>query len=146
MLTCGWLCRPRFAFYDGSTWQSRKALTADGRIRSAGWSGDDKQLSRLLSREPVRMRSAPIVQQVRDLVARIFRELRIPADSRLEETILIRQGFYCGRRFHAESGHAIWFCEEDELKFYGEEGQVLCVVQDLSDRLRGAESPLADAA
>ncbi len=35
------------------------------------------------------------------------------------ESIVIRDGFYCGRRFSATSHHAVWFVEEDELKIYG---------------------------
>lgn len=46
----------------------------------------------------------------------------------LQETILIRDGFYCGRRFRAESVHAIWFLEENQLKFFGADGRVVKVV------------------
>lgn len=42
------------------------------------------------------------------------------------ESILIRKGFYCGRRFDACGFEAVWFFEEDQLKFY-----------DPADELRG---------
>lgn len=46
----------------------------------------------------------------------------------LRETILIRNEFYCGRRFFTPNHHAIWFIEEDELKIYHENGELLCVL------------------
>jgi len=41
------------------------------------------------------------------------------------ETILIREGFYCGRRFACDSHRAIWFLEEQVIKFYGPDGDFL---------------------
>ncbi len=46
----------------------------------------------------------------------------------LRETMLIRDEFYCGRRFHAASHHAVWFIEEDELKIYHQSGELVCVL------------------
>lgn len=45
------------------------------------------------------------------------------------ESILIRGGFYCGRRFDAGTHHAVWFVEEDELKIYELSGQLVCSMQ-----------------
>lgn len=42
------------------------------------------------------------------------------------ESIVIRGGFYCGRRFNAESHHALWFLEEDELKIFDSGGRLVC--------------------
>jgi hypothetical protein len=42
----------------------------------------------------------------------------------LEETILIRGGMYCGRRFTCPGGSAVWFVEENQVKYYDAEGQV----------------------
>ena len=42
------------------------------------------------------------------------------------ESILVRDGFYCGRRFVADAYEAIWFLEEDELKISNHLGEVLC--------------------
>ena len=39
---------------------------------------------------------------------------------------MIRGGFYCGRRFNAQSHHAMWFLEEDELKIFDSAGQIVC--------------------
>jgi hypothetical protein len=46
----------------------------------------------------------------------------------LRETILIRNDFYCGRRFFTPNHHAIWFIEEDELKIYHRSGNLMCVL------------------
>jgi hypothetical protein len=44
------------------------------------------------------------------------------------ETILIRDGYYCGRRFHTDQHRAVWFIEEDELKIYDHQDRLLCVL------------------
>lgn len=46
----------------------------------------------------------------------------------VRETMLIRDEFYVGRRFYADSHSAVWFIEEDELKIFGPENQLLCVL------------------
>ena len=38
------------------------------------------------------------------------------------ESILIRDEFYCGRRFHTDHYDAVWFIEEDELKIFRADG------------------------
>ena len=43
------------------------------------------------------------------------------------ESILIRDEFYCGRRFRTSTHHAVWFIEEDQLKIFTT-SKVLCVV------------------
>jgi hypothetical protein len=43
------------------------------------------------------------------------------------ESILIREGFYCGRCFHLPGFRAVWFFEEDELKVYRLSGELLAV-------------------
>ena len=43
----------------------------------------------------------------------------------IEEAILIRDGFYCGRRFRCGPLEAVWFIEEDQLKIYNQQGVIL---------------------
>ena len=49
-------------------------------------------------------------------------------DTALVETLLIRNGHYCGRRFQCGDQVAVWFIEENEIKFYGETGALAQVV------------------
>ncbi len=46
----------------------------------------------------------------------------------VSESILIRDGFYCGRRFDLGNHRAVWFLEEDELKVYDDAGKLVCVL------------------
>ena len=76
---------------------------------------------------------------VRDLVQGEFHHMGAEEKTLLTETILIRDGVYCGRRFHAEGLEAIWFVEEGQIKFFGQDGA-------FSHVTRLAESRRAEAA
>lgn len=41
------------------------------------------------------------------------------------ESILIRDGFYCGRCFQLPGFRAIWFFEEEQIKVYRSTGELL---------------------
>ncbi|XZE56771.1 hypothetical protein SH139x_002903 [Planctomycetaceae bacterium SH139] len=43
----------------------------------------------------------------------------------LVEACLIRNGYYCGRRFQCGDHSAVWFAEEDEIKIYAPNGALL---------------------
>jgi len=43
----------------------------------------------------------------------------------LVEACLIRNGYYCGRRFQCGDHSAVWFAEEDEVKIYAPNGALL---------------------
>jgi hypothetical protein len=43
----------------------------------------------------------------------------------MHEAILIRGGAYCGRRFECNGGSAVWFIEENQIKYYGATGELL---------------------
>lgn len=62
------------------------------------------------------------LELVRNLVRERFAHFGLPPEQATCETILIREGFYCGRRFHCDSWRAIWFVEEHVVKFYTSEG------------------------
>ena len=49
------------------------------------------------------------------------------------ETILIRDGCYCGRRLECDGLRAVWFVEENQLKFFHRDGSLTaaCTVDDL---------------
>jgi hypothetical protein len=49
-------------------------------------------------------------------------------ESIVREAMLIRDEFYVGRRFYTDSHRAVWFIEEDELKIFNSENELLCVL------------------
>jgi hypothetical protein len=70
------------------------------------------------------MPHAQLTEAVRRRVAQVFADLGVPGSDALRESLLICSGAYCGRRFDAAAGHAIWFVEEDQIKFYGADGKL----------------------
>ncbi|WP_197442414.1 hypothetical protein [Lignipirellula cremea] len=40
---------------------------------------------------------------------------------------MIRDGYYCGRKMRCDGLQAIWFVEENEIKFYDRDGAVASV-------------------
>jgi hypothetical protein len=41
----------------------------------------------------------------------------------IQETMLIRQGCYCGKRLSTQGFSGIWFVEEGQIKLLGPDGQ-----------------------
>jgi hypothetical protein len=73
------------------------------------------------------MPHADLTANIRGRVEQLFAELDFGPEI-CRETILIRDGSYCGRRFEAAGGHAIWFAEEDQLKLVDAGGSVVRVM------------------
>lgn len=67
-----------------------------------------------------------MTETVRALVRSTFAELGLDTTQPWRETVLIREGVYCGRRFDLPGGHAIWFVEEQQIKFYRGDGRLAC--------------------
>ena len=67
--------------------------------------------------------------EVRQLVLQTFLAMGAAEDCDLHETVLIRDGIYCGHRFAASTLQAVWFSEEDELKFYDASGHVAQILR-----------------
>lgn len=65
------------------------------------------------------------LQQVRDLIRDKFQVMGVAEESQFTESILIQDGYYCGRRFCRDGVQAIWFVEEGQIKFYCREGTVV---------------------
>jgi hypothetical protein len=74
---------------------------------------------------------ADLTETIRRHVAATFVELGLSRGAEPRETILIREGAYCGRRFDAEDGHAVWFIEEGQVKFYRVDGSLARSTQPL---------------
>ena len=64
------------------------------------------------------MPHAQRIDEIRRQVAQTFGRMEVRDPNQFRESILIRKGRYCGRRFEGEGAYAIWFLEEDEVKFY----------------------------
>ncbi len=64
------------------------------------------------------------LELIRDVVTNTFAEYD-SSESDFSESVLIREGFYCGRCFNGEQIRAIWFAEENVVKFYAGDGQFL---------------------
>jgi hypothetical protein len=75
------------------------------------------------------MHHAELIESIRQIVGDAFEQLRLGGADDVRESLLIREGVYCGRRFEAPSGHALWFFEEDQIKLFGPDGRVLRVIQ-----------------
>lgn len=83
-------------------------------------------------------------EKVRGLIRETFGRLGVAADD-VRETILIRDGYYCGRRYECDGLQAIWFIEENQLKFHSQDGRVL-EVRSAGEALREAASSVSEAA
>ena len=64
------------------------------------------------------MPHAQRIDEIRRQVSETFARMEVSGPGQFRESILIRKGSYCGRRFEAQGAYAIWFVEEDEVKFY----------------------------
>lgn len=85
------------------------------------------------------MRHAELIESVQGMIAAAFHQLRLSDDDCLRQSLLIRDGNYCGRRFEADGGHALWFFEEDQVKVFGADGRVLRVIDRASTRITSAK-------
>ena len=74
------------------------------------------------------MQHLQLLEAVRNLVRRNFAELGMVEELEIAEHILLRDDIYCGRKFQAGRLQAIWFIEEDEIKFYATDGTVARVM------------------
>jgi hypothetical protein len=67
------------------------------------------------------------LERIRQFVQHTFERLDSASSCSVRESVLVRDGQYCGRRFLTDTLQAVWFVEENELKFYGEDGSLLRV-------------------
>jgi hypothetical protein len=81
------------------------------------------------------MPHAQLTESIRRCVAETFSQIGIESADGLRESILIRDGMYCGRRYESSQAHAIWFIEENQLKFYHPDGRVIRVLEPAASRV-----------
>lgn len=65
------------------------------------------------------------MQRLRQFVERTMCRLGAERPAVVQESILIENGYYCGRRFRCDGFEAVWFAEENQLKFYSPEGNIV---------------------
>ena len=66
-----------------------------------------------------------MLAKIRNAIASELTGLGAGDVSELRETILIRDGLFCGRKFQCQGYSVVWFMEENEIKFFGPTGQLL---------------------
>jgi hypothetical protein len=74
------------------------------------------------------MPHARMIVAVRQLVAGALACVAGEGADSIRESILIRDGLYCGRRFETSAGYAIWFVEENQVKIFEGAGRVIDVL------------------
>jgi len=71
------------------------------------------------------MDSKSHVDVIRERIHGFYSELGLPFPVGANESILLNDGYYCGRRFEYDGLNAIWFIEENEIKYYDRDGTLL---------------------
>jgi hypothetical protein len=64
------------------------------------------------------------IETIRDFIQNLFQQAGAEANSPTHEALLIRDGYYCGRKFECDGLQAIWFIEEHQIKLYGQNGHL----------------------
>lgn len=62
---------------------------------------------------------------MRFAIATQLQQFGVKAPVELHETLLIRNGLFCGRKFQSDGHLVVWFIEEDEIKFFSPCGELL---------------------
>ena len=65
------------------------------------------------------------VEKIRIAIAEQLCEFGVERPESLNETLLIRHGIFCGRKFQVASYLIVWFVEEDEIKFFDPSGELI---------------------
>jgi hypothetical protein len=59
---------------------------------------------------------------------RTIQDLGLEGTEPLGETLLTLAGYYVGREFRFNGVRAVWIASQGQIKFYGDDGQLLRVV------------------
>lgn len=73
-----------------------------------------------------------VLEAVRHQVSQAFERYQLADGSEPRESILLKGGIYCGRRFEVGTGYAMWNAQNDELKIYATNGKVLGLIPSAS--------------
>lgn len=61
---------------------------------------------------------------IRQYIATRLESLGALAGSNLKESLLMQNGAYCGHRFRRDDLQAVWFVDEDQIKFFHADGSL----------------------
>ena len=61
---------------------------------------------------------------IRQYIATRLESLGALAESNLKESLLMQDGVYCGHRFRRDNLQAVWFVEENQIKFFHADGSL----------------------
>jgi len=79
-------------------------------------------------------------EQVRVAFGRWVQQLTGAISEEIRETLLVRQGCYCGKRLSSQGFSGIWFVEEAQIKLLGPDGHSYGTLP-ISSFLQQAEWP-----
>ena|SRR6476620_9456 len=80
----------------------------------------------------IAMSHAEIVAAIRLKAVEAFRQFRLCDGPEPSDSILLKRGIYCGRRFDVERGYAAWDAESDELRVFHNGGKLLTAIPQAS--------------
>ena len=81
-------------------------------------------------------------REIRKFIEQQFAEIQPDVNRIDHETLLIRNGQYCGHRYQSDGLSAVWFLEENQIKLFDESGHLLRVVCP-SDLVRATKNEAA---
>jgi hypothetical protein len=70
----------------------------------------------------------PGTELIRDLVHCTVQDLGLVNTQPVGESLLTLAGYYVGREFRFDGVRAVWMASQGQIKFYGDDGQLLRVV------------------
>ena len=65
------------------------------------------------------------LESIRNEVRQRLADFGAPVGDSMAESCLLQDNSYCGRRFTLGGFQAVWFLEENEVKFYAPSGELL---------------------
>ena len=90
---------------------------------------DSPMMSIVTPVRPAHLEPSMRPRNIRQLIEKTFASLSESPNQILAESLLIRDGHYCGHKFKSSVCTAVWFHEEDQIKVRGKDGKLLMVVK-----------------
>jgi len=66
-----------------------------------------------------------MIERIREAIGSQLVSMGVSDLDTLRETILIRNGLYCGRKLECQGHTVVWFVEEHQIKFFGPCGNLI---------------------